>query len=131
MTGSLELGDIQLNASPDAGSISFIVNGYGEIIKLHPNGDIYIKGKLVVNDMEVIDGFKDFLSMSAYNAQNWEDTARHYADGMEYYRELVDKIGKMLGPDAYISDDGSVQKEILRAKVPELVAAKLGVKLEA
>jgi hypothetical protein len=47
-----------------------------------------------------------------------------------YYRGLVEKIGKMLGKEAYIADDGSVQDDILCAKVPELVAAKLGLKLE-
>jgi hypothetical protein len=40
---------------------------------------------------------------------------------------MVIKIGAMLGPDAYISDDGSVQDSVLCAKVPELVARKLSL----
>lgn len=62
--------------------------------------------------------------------QNWYDTAAQFARNADYYRGLVVQIGKMLGPEAYISDDGSVQDDVLCAKVPELVAAKLGLKLE-
>lgn len=39
-----------------------------------------------------------------------------------YYKGLVEEIGKMFGEDAYISDDGSKQDSILCAKVPELVS---------
>ncbi len=55
----------------------------------------------------------------------WYDTAALHARNEEYYRGLVQEIGAMLGDDAYISDDGSVQQDILCAKVPELVRARL------
>lgn len=58
-------------------------------------------------------------------AQAWHDTALQHCRNEDYYRGLVIKIGEMLGPDAYISDDGSVQQDVLCAKVPELVAARL------
>ena len=32
-----------------------------EILELYENGDIYVKGKLVENDEEVVDGLKEFL----------------------------------------------------------------------
>jgi len=32
-----------------------------EIIKLKANGDIYVKGKLIENDSEVVDGLRSFL----------------------------------------------------------------------
>ncbi len=54
-------------------------------------------------------------------AQSWMDTAAQHCRNEEYYRGLVIEIGKMLGPDAYISDDGSVQQDVLCAKVPSLV----------
>lgn len=54
---------------------------------------------------------------------NWRDTAMQHHRNEEYYRGLVIRIGAMLGPDAYTSDDGSVQQDVLCAKVPELVAA--------
>ena len=56
---------------------------------------------------------------------NLVETAKNYANGVEYYRGLVDEIGKMLGDESYIADDGSRSDEILRAKVPELVSARI------
>ena len=53
---------------------------------------------------------------------NWCDTAAQHCRNEQYYRGLVIKIGEMLGRDAYVSDDGSVQEDVLCAKVPELVA---------
>lgn len=55
----------------------------------------------------------------------WCDTAQRHCKNEFYYRGLVVNIGEMLGPDAYISDDGSIQDEVLCAKVPELIAARL------
>jgi hypothetical protein len=51
----------------------------------------------------------------------WEETAARNCRDAEYYRSLVVLIGQMLGPSAYVSDDGSVQTSVLCAKVPELV----------
>jgi hypothetical protein len=34
-----------------------------EIIKLCENGDIFVKGKLVENDLEVVEGFREFLNV--------------------------------------------------------------------
>lgn len=39
-----------------------------------------------------------------------------------YYSGLLDDIAKTFGKDAFISDDGSVQQDPLRAKMPQLVA---------
>jgi hypothetical protein len=61
---------------------------------------------------------------------NWYHTAMQEHRNCEYYRGLVEQIGKMLGEEACISDDGSVQDDVLCAKVPELVAARLGLSLE-
>jgi len=60
----------------------------------------------------------------------WESIAAQERRNTEYYRGLVISIGKMLGEESYISDDGSVQQDVLCAKVPELVAKRLGLKLE-
>ena len=32
-----------------------------EIMRFDPNGDIYVKGKLVKNDLEVVEGIRTFL----------------------------------------------------------------------
>ena len=37
-----------------------------EILKLCENGDIYVKGKLVENDKEVVDAMREFLSAQGY-----------------------------------------------------------------
>jgi hypothetical protein len=55
----------------------------------------------------------------------WMSVARQFCKNMEYYRSLVDRIGILFGEAAYISDDGSKQDDILRAKVPELVESRL------
>jgi hypothetical protein len=33
-----------------------------ELIRLYPNGDIYLRGKLADNDIEVVDGMREFLA---------------------------------------------------------------------
>lgn len=43
-------------------SIKFFVNGNTEMLRLDPNGDIYIKGRLAENDLEVVNGMRDFLA---------------------------------------------------------------------
>ena len=51
-------GDDDLEAT----NIAFFVdNGGTEILKLCGNGDIYVRGKLVENDKEVVQGLRDFL----------------------------------------------------------------------
>jgi hypothetical protein len=37
-----------------------------EIIKLCVNGDIFVKGKLIENDKEVVDAMKEFLKTQGY-----------------------------------------------------------------
>ena len=38
-----------------------IMCGDKEMIELRENGDIYVKGKLVENDIEVVDGMRELL----------------------------------------------------------------------
>lgn len=44
-------------------SINFDVGGQ-TIISLKGNGDIYVKGELVENNQEVVDGLKEFLKLA-------------------------------------------------------------------
>lgn len=37
-----------------------------ELLKLCPNGDIYVKGKLIENDLEVVGALREFLKLD-----NW------------------------------------------------------------
>lgn len=52
---------------------------------------------------------------------NWQQMAFAFHNNYEYYVSLLDKIGKSFGKISYISDDGSIQQDIIRAKLPELV----------
>jgi hypothetical protein len=54
---------------------------------------------------------------------NWIETARLHHKNAEYYRGLVIRIGEAIGSQSYVSDDGSVQQDVLCAKVPDLVEA--------
>lgn len=58
----------------------------------------------------------------------WMESAAQFCRNMEYYRGLLDRIGRSIGPEAYTADDGSVSDEVLRAKVPEIIERLLGSK---
>jgi hypothetical protein len=51
----------------------------------------------------------------------WMETAALESRNKDYYRGLVVEIGGLFGILARTSDDGSVQADVLCAKVPELV----------
>lgn len=53
---------------------------------------------------------------------DWKSTAEQHCRNESYYTELLDEIAKNFGQAAYTSDDGSIQQDPLRAKMPELVA---------
>ena len=53
----------------------------------------------------------------------WMDTAQQHAKNEEFYRDLLDQVAVALqNPDVYKSDDGSIQQDPIRLKIPELVA---------
>ncbi len=47
-------------------AIHFFTNENNEIIKLCDNGDIFVKGKLIENDKEVVDAMREFLKIQGY-----------------------------------------------------------------
>jgi len=42
--------------------IFFVGNPSKEMIKLCPNGDIYVKEKLIENDQELVDGLREWFA---------------------------------------------------------------------
>ncbi|AFQ18175.1 hypothetical protein P9Y62_30255 [Bacillus thuringiensis] len=56
-----DLNNLVRDTSHD--SIIFKV-GEKEMVSLKSNGDIFVKGKLVENDKEVVDGLREFLRLS-------------------------------------------------------------------
>ncbi|KAB2423899.1 MULTISPECIES: hypothetical protein [Bacillus] len=64
MTLTLHNGDLnKLARDTSHDSIIFRV-GEHEMVSLKSNGDIYVKGKLVENDKEVVDGMRELLMLS-------------------------------------------------------------------
>lgn len=51
----------------------------------------------------------------------WKESAAQSSRDLESYKSIVEQIGKLFGRDAYISDDGSVQQDVLALKVYPLV----------
>jgi hypothetical protein len=70
-------------------------------------------------------GKPETLEQAIAERDAWVETAMMFSRNEEYYRGLVEAIGKMLGRDAYTADDGSFSQDVLCAKVPEIVAARL------
>ena len=55
-------------------------------------------------------------------AKNWQETAAKAQENADFYRGLLLRVAALLGPEVYVSDDGTVQADPLLLKVPELVA---------
>ena len=55
-------------------------------------------------------------------AKNWQETAAKAQENADFYRGLLLQVAALLGPEVYVSDDGTVQADPLLLKVPELVA---------
>lgn len=52
----------------------------------------------------------------------WIESAKEFCNGMEYYRDQIDKAARHIGLPCFTADDGGVHEEPLRAKVAEAVA---------
>lgn len=61
------------------------------------------------------------LAAATQFALGWVEAAAQFHNNEQYYRGLLDQIGKAIGKKAYICDDGSVSSSVLRAKLPQLV----------
>jgi hypothetical protein len=57
---------LELNPAPN--TISFITKEFNAepLIKLCENGDIFVKGKLIENDKEVVDAMREFLTQQGF-----------------------------------------------------------------
>jgi len=57
-------GGYAIRGSQEDTGISFYLPNNREIIKLCSNGDIFVKGKKIENDKELVDGLREFLVQS-------------------------------------------------------------------
>lgn len=55
----------------------------------------------------------------------WMWTGAQQARNTEFYRGLLLECATHLGPDVFVSDDGSIQDSPLALKIPELVTQRL------
>lgn len=53
--------DIRFNELNTNNSINFMGKDGTPILKLESNGDIFVNGKLIENDKDVVDGLREFL----------------------------------------------------------------------
>jgi len=51
----------------------------------------------------------------------WMKVAAQGYRGAEFYRNIIDQCGRSLGIEAFTSDDGSVQQDVLALRLHELV----------
>jgi hypothetical protein len=70
----------------------------------------------------------DLCNAFANTLATWIELARQESKNTEFYRDLIHKMGKAIGKEAYISDDGSVQDEPLALKVTSIVCCGLSWK---
>lgn len=76
----------------------------------------------VADARELMTHKRPALAMAfATTLDNWMETASQEARNAAFYRELLDQCAQVLGPEAYTADDGSVQQDPVRLKIPELV----------
>ena len=54
------------------------------------------------------------------SAKAWEDTAKQFALNHDFYRDLVQETGRILGGRVYIQDDGGTVPDPLALRVPEV-----------
>lgn len=66
------------------------------------------------------------LDHTEHKCDNWQETAAQFARNEDFYRGIVTEIGEMFGIAARISDNGSIQQDVLALKVPELVGHLFG-----
>lgn len=52
---------------------------------------------------------------------SWMETAAQFAKNEDFYRRILDRCARSLGPEVFVSDDGSIQDSPLRLKIPELI----------
>ena len=60
-------------------------------------------------------------------AFQWQETAASAQRSADTYHDWLTQIGLLMGPGAYLADDGSYQDHVLVAKVPELAEYAMDV----
>jgi len=77
---TLVLKPSEIQLEPNTINFFINMNAPEAILKLCANGDIYVKGKLVKNDIEVVEGLREFLDqVNKKTEESWEDIHEEYS----------------------------------------------------
>lgn len=58
------MDDLKASKETESNTIRFLTNENNEIITLCDNGDIFVKGKKIENDKELVGGMREFLKIN-------------------------------------------------------------------
>jgi hypothetical protein len=98
--------DDSIIADPERALLFFKTTPAGEMLRFAANGDIFIKGKLVTNDLEIVEGMRELLVSGKYLEQSTCDLSNELAQ-----REGVEEI--VVGPyEPYKITVAGVEREM-------------------
>lgn len=89
---------------------------------IRPAAEIAAREAILAAGVNLTAGGRQALEAEVARAiSTWMDQAADMHRTEQYYRSLLLAIGRTLGHEAYVSDDGSIQDEPLCAKLPKMV----------
>tara|TARA_Y100000310_G_scaffold328962_2_gene397993 strand:- start:61 stop:489 length:429 start_codon:yes stop_codon:yes gene_type:complete len=62
----------------------------------------------------------------AGQSESWEEIAKQHCRNEEFWRGIVIDVGRLLGPEVYVQDDGGVSEDPLALKIVPLLKERLG-----
>lgn len=120
LTGTLIKNDeyqTALLASPPPPTITFLGDNQVPIMKLESNGDIYVKGKLVENDKEVVEGMRALLAgVESYWKQKHDELGKEWVE----YTDEWNKTITMLEEESLAKDKKIAELEEYKHMYEEL-----------
>ena len=77
------IGSIEYEPVPDksGGKTMFTTPGYGEVMRFEANGDIYVHGKLIENDKEGVEAFREWMRLAHIDPRGVKFDNEEKADG--------------------------------------------------
>jgi len=75
-----------INTEPGPGEIKFMLGGDMEFMRFENNGDIYVKGNLVDNDVEVLQAFREYMLVAGMvlTTENAREVFSKFTDKERY-----------------------------------------------
>lgn len=67
------------------------------------------------------DSDKETIKRLRSERDGWKQSAKEFSNNQEFYYNIIQSLGPILGEDVYTSDDGSIQQDVLALKVEKEV----------